>query len=127
MINTFSFVFISVLALTIVLRFWLSSRQMAHVKAHRDAVPPQFADAPDMRAWLESQCIQYTALPVNGQWIVPHTRDQLLGACAANLRARGAEPDMAHLAAHLEVFRNQNGEYVERTDYSLEMLIWHTS
>lgn len=45
MINTFSFVFISVLALTIVLRFWLSSRQMAHVKAHRDAVPPQFADA----------------------------------------------------------------------------------
>ena len=73
------------------------------------------------------QNMPYTALPVDGQWIVPHTRDQLLGACAANLRARGAEPDMVHLAAHIENFRNQNGEYVERTEYSLEMLIWQIS
>ena len=104
-----------------------TSDVMAGLYTHYGITPPQFADAPDMRAWLESQCIQYTALPVNGQWIVPHTRDKPLGACAANLRARGAEPDMAHLAAHLEGFHNQNGEYVEHTEYSLEMLIWQTS
>ncbi len=104
-----------------------TSDVMAGLYTHYGITPPQFADAPDMRAWLEGQRIQYTTLPVDGQWVVPHTRDKLLGACAANLRARGAEPDMRHLAAHLEGFRNQNGEYVERTEYSLEMLIWRTS
>lgn len=104
-----------------------TSDVMAGLYTHYGITPPQFADAPDMRAWLEGQRIQYTALPVDGQWVVPHTRDKLLGACAANLRARGAEPDMGYLAAHLEGFRNQNGEYVERTEYSLEMLIWRTS
>ena len=86
-------------------------------------VPLWLMDQP----WLEGRRMPYNALPVDGQWIVPHTRDKLLGACAANLLARGAEPDMAHLAAHLEGFRNQNGEYVERTEYSLEMLIWQIS
>ncbi|HZF61600.1 MAG TPA: class I SAM-dependent methyltransferase [Desulfovibrio sp.] len=104
-----------------------TSDVMAGLYTHYGITPPQFADAPDMRAWLESQRIQYAALPVDGQWVVPHTHDKLMGACAANLRARGAEPDMRHLAAHLEGFRNQNGEYVERTEYSLEMLIWRTS
>ena len=104
-----------------------TSDVMAGLYSHYGVTPPQFADAPDMRTWLESQRIQYTTLPVDGEWVVPHTREKLLGACAANLRARGAEPDMAHLATHLEGFCNQNGEYVERTEYSLEMLIWHTS
>lgn len=104
-----------------------TSDVMSGLYTHYGITPPQFADAPDMRAWLEGRRMPYNALPVDGQWIVPHTRDQLLGACAANLRARGAEPDMAHLAAHIENFRNQNGEYVERTEYSLEMLIWQIS
>jgi len=93
---------------------------------HYGVTPPRFADTPDMRAWLQGRHIQYTALPVNGTWIVPHTRDQLLGSCAATLRARGAEPDMPHLTAHIDQFRNQAGEYVERTEYSIEMLIWRT-
>ena len=103
-----------------------TSDVMAGLYAHYGITPPQFADAPDMRAWLQGRHIPFTTLPVASQWIVPHTRDQLLGSCAANLRARGAEPDMARLAAYLEGFRNQNGEYVERTEYSLEMLIWRT-
>lgn len=97
---------------------------MAGLYAHYGVTPPRLADASDMRAWLQGRRIQHTALPVSGTWIVPHTRDQLLGSCAATLRVRGAEPDMAQLAAHMEGFRTSNGEYVERTDYSLEMLIW---
>ena len=93
---------------------------------HYKVTPPRLADAQDMRAWLQGRRIQHTALPVSGTWVVPHTRDQLLGSCAATLRVRGAEPDMAQLAAHIESFRAPNGEYVERTDYSLEMLIWRT-
>ena len=98
---------------------------MADLYVRYAVSPPQFADAPPMRAWLQARRIAHTALPVDGQWIVPHSREQLLKACAANLLARGAQPDMAHLAAHVEAFRNADGQYIERTSYSLEMLIWH--
>ncbi|WP_319243805.1 M48 family metallopeptidase [uncultured Propionivibrio sp.] len=40
---TFSLVFSAALALMIAVRVWLALRQMAHVKAHRTAVPEQFA------------------------------------------------------------------------------------
>ncbi|WP_151445622.1 M48 family metallopeptidase [Lacisediminimonas profundi] len=40
----FSIVFVGFLLLTLSIRFWLSSRQIRHVLAHRDAVPPQFAE-----------------------------------------------------------------------------------
>ena len=80
-----------------------------------------------MRAWLQARNIPHTVLPVDGQWVVPHSREHLLEACIANLRARGAQPDMAHVAAHIEAFRHQDGTYVERTDYSLQMIIWQAS
>ena len=100
---------------------------MAGLYAHYAISPPQFADAPPMRAWLQARNIPHTVLPVDGQWVVPHSREHLLEACTANLRARGAEPDVGQVAAHIEDFRNQDGAYVERTEYSLEMLIWRTS
>lgn len=40
----FSSLFVGFLLLSLVLRFWLSSRQIRHVLAHRDAVPGQFAE-----------------------------------------------------------------------------------
>lgn len=40
----FSILFATVLLGTIALRFWLGSRQMRHVAAHRNTVPPQFAE-----------------------------------------------------------------------------------
>ncbi|MFO1196483.1 MAG: M48 family metallopeptidase [Burkholderiaceae bacterium] len=39
----FSIVFVAALALSIVIRFWLASRQVRHVAAHRAAVPGPFA------------------------------------------------------------------------------------
>ena len=39
----FSLVFVAALALSIVIRFWLASRQVRHVAAHRAAVPGPFA------------------------------------------------------------------------------------
>ena len=104
-----------------------TSDVMAGLYAHYAITPPQFADAPPMRAWLQARNIPHTVLPVDGQWVVPHSREHLLEACIANLRARGAQPDMAHVAAHIEAFRHQDGTYVERTDYSLQMIIWQAS
>lgn len=42
--SLFSVAFLVLLALTTVLRGWLAWRQMRSVRAHRDAVPPAFAD-----------------------------------------------------------------------------------
>ena len=40
----FSILFVGVLLVTVLLRFWLATRQMRHVATHRVAVPPQFAE-----------------------------------------------------------------------------------
>ena len=41
--SQFTVVFVALIALNVALRLWLDTRQMRHVKAHRDNVPPQFA------------------------------------------------------------------------------------
>lgn len=40
----FTVLFITFLIITVIVRFWLSSRQIRHVLAHRAAVPAQFAE-----------------------------------------------------------------------------------
>lgn len=44
MASTFTVVFVAALLATLVVRLWLSARQIAHVRAHREAAPPAFAD-----------------------------------------------------------------------------------
>ena len=41
--NTFTQLFLIALAGSLLLRFWLASRQLIHVKKHRDTVPDSFA------------------------------------------------------------------------------------
>ena len=48
----FSILFVSVLVLTLAVRFWLASRQIRHVLAHRAAVPAEFAEKIAERAAL---------------------------------------------------------------------------
>jgi len=43
MSTAFTWVFLAALALATATRCWLALRQIAHVRAHRDAVPPMFA------------------------------------------------------------------------------------
>ena len=40
----FSILFVSFLVLTLLVRFWLASRHIRHVLAHRAAVPAEFAE-----------------------------------------------------------------------------------
>jgi STE24 endopeptidase len=40
----FSILFVSLLILTVAVRFWLGSRHIRHVLAHRAAVPPEFSE-----------------------------------------------------------------------------------
>ena len=43
-LSSFSFCFLAVLALMVILRCWLGVRQISHIFAHRATVPEQFAD-----------------------------------------------------------------------------------
>lgn len=43
--NTFSYIFLGVLALTVAIQLWLARRQVHHVRAHRDRVPEAFRDS----------------------------------------------------------------------------------
>ena len=42
--HSFTLIFIGMLALSLVMRFWLAQRQIAHIKAHRASVPEAFVD-----------------------------------------------------------------------------------
>jgi len=42
--NNFSFLFLAALACSLLLRYWLATRHLAHVRAHRTAVPASFAE-----------------------------------------------------------------------------------
>jgi STE24 endopeptidase len=42
--NSFSFIFLAALAGSLLLRYWLAARHLAHVRAHRAAVPASFAE-----------------------------------------------------------------------------------
>ena len=48
--NAFTWIFLAVLAAATGIRLWLAARQMRHVRAHRDAVPPSFAGAIPLEA-----------------------------------------------------------------------------
>ena len=41
--STFTLLFLVLLALNLALKLWLDARQIAHVRSHRERVPPQFA------------------------------------------------------------------------------------
>ncbi|MFN7085854.1 MAG: M48 family metallopeptidase [Burkholderiales bacterium] len=48
--NTFSTVFLAALALATLMRLWLGSRHLRHIRAHRAAVPAEFAGQIDLAA-----------------------------------------------------------------------------
>jgi STE24 endopeptidase len=57
--NAFSWIFLAALAAVTLMRLWLARRQIAHVRAHRGAVPPAFADAIPLPA--HQKAADYTA------------------------------------------------------------------
>jgi STE24 endopeptidase len=48
--GSFTWAFVAALALSLAVKFWLATRQMRHVAAHRDRVPAAFADTVTLQA-----------------------------------------------------------------------------
>src|SRR2546428_9879463 len=57
--NAFTGLFLAALAAATATRLWLARRQIRHVTAHRDAVPPSFADSIPLHA--HQKAADYTA------------------------------------------------------------------
>ena len=77
---TFSVLFVGFLLVTLLVRFWLSSRHIRHVLAHRSAVPAEFAEKIPLAA--HQKAADYTvartkfgilALPVNAAVLIGFT------------------------------------------------------
>ena len=83
-----------------------------------------FNDVKDTRAWLEGRGTACTVAPVRGRRVTLKTREELVLSCATRLRERDVEPDMAHLTAYAEAFRQPSGLYAESVDLNLDILIW---
>jgi STE24 endopeptidase len=73
--NAFTWIFLAALALATLTRLWLAQRQVAHVRAHRGAVPPEFADAIPLGA--HQKAADYTVAKARLGML-----DVLLGAAA---------------------------------------------
>jgi len=73
--NAFTWTFLAALAAATLTRLWLAQRQVAHVRAHRDAVPPTFADAIPLSA--HQKAADYTVAKARLGML-----DVLLGAAA---------------------------------------------
>src|SRR6185503_1289306 len=58
-LNSFTWVFLAALAVATATRLWLASRQVRHVRAHRDAVPPAFTESIPLAA--HQKAADYTA------------------------------------------------------------------
>lgn len=103
---------------------YMISDVMAELYQKYEIAPQIFNDVRMMREWLEERDIAYTAAPAQGEWVVPKPWDDFLHATMTTLKNHGLEPDLDHLHAHLQSFRDQSGSYIERTNYSVELVIW---
>ncbi|MEF2230265.1 MAG: class I SAM-dependent methyltransferase [Pseudodesulfovibrio sp.] len=86
--------------------------------------PRIFNNGPEMRRWLEGEGIACRSILVGGQWVERRTLEAAIKAATAMLIPYGVEVERAFLEKHLEAFREGPDDYVERTDYEIEVLIW---
>lgn len=93
--NAFSWIFLAALAAATLARLWLAQRQVAHVRAHRNAVPAEFADAIPLSA--HQKAADYTVAKARLGML-----DVLLGAAVLlALTLGGLLQRMSELAARV--------------------------
>ncbi|QAR32161.1 class I SAM-dependent methyltransferase [Geovibrio thiophilus] len=92
---------------------------------HYGITPKKFHDAPGMRAYLEERGIKYTTSLVSGEWAVPRTYEEAAASCRDMLSLYNIEPDEEILAENIKPAMDETGKYIERTAYSIEMIVWH--
>ncbi|WP_265823550.1 class I SAM-dependent methyltransferase [Geovibrio ferrireducens] len=103
----------------------MESCMLSGLYEHYGIIPKKFNDAPAMREWLQNRRAEYTAYPVEGEWIVPRTYEEAASNCRDMLSIYGVTPEDDLLEKHIRPHLDESGKYIERTSYSIEMIIWH--
>ncbi|WP_319583374.1 class I SAM-dependent methyltransferase [uncultured Pseudodesulfovibrio sp.] len=102
----------------------MKSDVMSGLYAHYGVTPRVFANGTDMRDWLDDKQIPYSAYPVEGTWTVGSSLEKLTDSCTTFLSQYGVTAERRHLLSYLAAFEESPGEYVERTEYTIDLLIW---
>jgi SAM-dependent methyltransferase len=102
----------------------MKSDVMTGLYAHYGVTPRMFVNGTEMREWLDEKDIPYAACPVEGTWTVESSLEKLTDSCTTFLSQYGVTAERRHLLSYLAAFEEEPGKYVERTDYSIDLLIW---
>jgi SAM-dependent methyltransferase len=89
--------------------------------------PKTFDSASAARAFLTENQVNFKALPVEGTWRVKFPLELLAESVTQNLNDYGVEPDPTEIASYLEGFKQPDGQYLEVTEYKIQMLLWCNS
>lgn len=100
---------------------------MAGIYSRYNVSPRTFDAAPQMRRWLDEKSTPYTFLSLADRWDVPWKLEDFLHSCSITLQRHGIEPEQNFLSAHMEQFRDSDGFYREKTEFTAEVIVCRKS
>ncbi|MDR2461329.1 MAG: class I SAM-dependent methyltransferase [Deltaproteobacteria bacterium] len=77
-----------------------------------------------MKNTLQEKLIPFKTIPLVGQWNVLFSFEDIKYSILGTLENFNVEVDHKHLDGYLKQFENENGQYLEKTNYKLEIIIW---
>jgi SAM-dependent methyltransferase len=86
--------------------------------------PKVFDAAQKMTENLSQRGLEIKTALVEGQWQVKFTYEDLWDSVVCNLENYGALPQSDQLKQYLERFKEPDGQYLEKTDYKIMMILW---
>lgn len=88
--------------------------------------PREFNSALAMKDWLEDKGIKYSSYPVKGEWVKVRSHDEMLSQCMADVYNFGGSPDEEAVTEYLLQFKRDTGDYLEKTGFEIDLIIWQS-
>ncbi|ADD67697.1 Methyltransferase type 11 [Denitrovibrio acetiphilus DSM 12809] len=101
----------------------MQSDVMAEVYRHHGVTQRKFNNGKDMEDWLVENKREFTAYPVEGEWVQNRHAEGMAVCCRNMLSSYDVEMDESFILSHIENFKNSDGSYTERIKYKIEMII----
>jgi SAM-dependent methyltransferase len=91
---------------------------------HYKITPSPFTTAITMKIFLEIQNVPYKIIPLEGIWRVKFSKDDIEDSVTKTMDNLGVKIDKEYLEGYLKNFLEEDGLYLETTDYKLAIIIW---
>jgi len=102
----------------------MCSNVMAGLYAYYGVTPNVVNNGPEMRTWLDGRGVKYSYRPIRGEWTKLWSKPELAESCLIGLENYGIDPDPIQLDDYLEKYQADDGQYLDKTPYNLELIIW---